>query len=142
MRHNVKKIKFNSGKDANRSLVRKLAVNFLDNGYLQTTLPKAKVLKTFIERMVTKMKVRSESNKNFLLKHLGSVKVVKDGFERVGPALVKIQGGYVRIVKIGTRTNDGSLVARVEWSYPVVKEIVKKTVKKVKQEKAKEVEKK
>jgi len=130
MRHKVKKIKFNFGKDANRALIRKLAVNFLDKGYLQTTLAKAKVLKSHLEKLVTKMKLKSEANKNFLLKYLASKKVVDDGFTRVGPALFKIQGGYVRIIKLGPRSSDGSPMAKVEWAYPVVKEIVKKETKK------------
>lgn len=121
MRHRVKKIKFNFGKDANKALIRKLAINFLDKGYLQTTLTKAKILKSYIEKLVTKMKIKNESNKNYLLKYLGNKKIVEDGFDRIGPALLKVQGGYVRIIKIGTRNNDGSLLAKIEWVYPVVK---------------------
>lgn len=132
MRHGVKKIKFNFGKDANKALIRKLAVNFLDKGYLQTTLSKAKVLKPHLEKLVTKMKSKSESNKNFLLRYLSDKKIVDDGFERIGPALSKVQGGYVRIIKLGMRGSDGSFMAKVEWAYPVVKEEKTLKVKKVK----------
>lgn len=121
MRHKVKKIKFNFGKDANRSLMRKLAVNFLNKGYLETTFTKAKAVKSYIEKLITKMKIKNESNKNYLLKYLGNKKIVEDGFNRVGPALSKIQGGYVRIIKLGIRNSDGSLLAKIEWAYPVVK---------------------
>jgi len=122
MRHKVKKIKFNFGKDANKALMKKLAVNFLDKGYLETTLAKAKVLKSHLERLIFKMKLKNEANKNFLLKYLNNKKIVDDGFERIGPALSKIQGGYVRIMKLGVRSGDGSFMAKVEWAYPVVKE--------------------
>ncbi len=122
MRHRVKKIKFNFGHDANKQLLRKLAVNFLANGRLQTTLSKAKVLKPHLERLVTKMKTRNEANKNYLLRYLGDYKTVVDGFDRVGPALSKINGGYVRIVKLGPRNDDGAPLAKIEWVYPVVKE--------------------
>lgn len=121
MRHKVKKIKFNFGKDANKSLIRKLAINFLDKGYLQTTITRAKAVKSYIEKLITKMKTKNESNKNYLLKYLGNKKIVEDGFNRVGPALSKIQGGYVKIIKVGMRNSDGSLLAKIEWAYPVVK---------------------
>ena len=129
MRHNVKKIKFNEGRDANRMLMRKLVVNFLNHGYLQTTLAKAKAMKPRVEKLITKMKVKNEANKNILLRYLGDSKVVADGFDRVGPALAKINGGYVRIVKLGSRNDDGAPLAKVEWAYPVVKEEKKLEVK-------------
>ncbi len=135
MRHRVKKIKFTSGIDANRMLMRKLAVNFLSKGYLQTTLIKARALKTHIEKLVSKMKVKSESNKNYLLRYLAETKIVNDGFDRVGPALNKIKGGYVRVIKIGMRSADGASMAKVEWVYPVLKEEEKLKVKKPKDEK-------
>ncbi|MBI5127603.1 50S ribosomal protein L17 [Candidatus Roizmanbacteria bacterium] len=129
MRHGVKKIKFTSGIDANRMLMRKLAVNFLSKGYLQTTLIKAKALKTHLEKLVSKMKVKNESNKNYLLRYLAETKIVNDCFDRVGPALEKIRGGYVRIIKVGMRSADGSSMAKVEWAYPVLKEEKKTQVK-------------
>lgn len=123
MRHQSNKIKFNSGRDANRMLMRKLAVSFLDHGYLQTTLAKAKTLKPHLEKLVTKMKIKNEANKNFLLRYLGDIKIVNDGFDRVGQALERVIGGYVRVIKQGMRNDDGAPLARVEWAYPVVKSV-------------------
>lgn len=125
MRHRVKKIKFNWGKDANRMLMRKLAINFLSKGYLQTTLSKAKALRPYLEKLVFKMKVKSEANKNYLLRYLGDEKIVNNGFKIIGPALSKINGGYIRIVKMNMRNADGATMARITWVYPVVLEEVK-----------------
>lgn len=135
MRHGVKKIKFNFGRDANKMLMRKLAVNFLSKGYLETTLAKAKSLKTHLEKLISKMKSRNEANKNFLLRYLANSDVVEDAFNRVGPALSKIVGGYVRVIKRGLRSSDGSLMAKVEWAYPVVSEEMNKP-KKINKEKS------
>lgn len=131
MRHGVKKTKFNFGYDANRMLMRKLAVSFLAQGYLKTTITKAKKLKSFLERLVTKMKARTESNKNILLHYLGNNKVVEDGFNRIGPAVSKISGGFVRVIKLRMRSSDGSLMARVEWAYPLINEEKKTEIKNV-----------
>ena len=132
MRHGVKKIKFNYGRDANRMLLRKLAVNFLSKGALVTTLAKAKALRPYLEPLVSKMKTTSEANRNYLLRFLGNEKVIKSGFEVVGPALSKVSGGYIRIIKMGMRSADGATMAKVEWAYPVILEVDKPEVKKVK----------
>lgn len=129
MRHGVKKIKFNWGKDANKMLMRKLAVNFLSKGYLQTTLSKAKALRPYLEKLVSKMKVKSEANKNYLLRYLGDEKIVNNGFKVIGPALSKINGGYVRIIKMNIRSTDGATMTKIVWVYPVVLEEVKKIKK-------------
>lgn len=135
MKHRVKKTKFNSGRDANKMLMRKLAVNFLAKGYLETTVSKVKALRPYLEKLVFKMKTRSEANKNYLLRYLGDIKVVENGFKIIGPAMSKINGGFIKIVNTGMRSSDGSLMSKIQWSQPVVLEAVKPKVKKVKDEK-------
>lgn len=117
----MKKIKFDYGRDANRMLMRKLAVSFLSKGRLQTTLAKAKVLRPYLEKMVSKMKIKSEANKNYLLKFLGDQEIINTGFDTIGKALSSVNGGYVRIVKLGMRGTDGAQIAKIEWVYPVKK---------------------
>lgn len=132
MRHGVKKTKFRSGRDANRMLMRKLALNFLAHGKLTTTITKAKVLKTYMEQLTEKAKERKESNKNYLLRRLANVSVVNRMFDEVGPSVKEVTGGYVRIVKLGERDSDGALMARVQWTKPVLaitQEVAKPEVK-------------
>jgi large subunit ribosomal protein L17 len=122
MRHGVKKFKFGSGIDANRALARKLAVNFFLKGKLSTTLPKAKAIKPVIERLVEKMKVRTEANVNYLKSKLDSKEVIEIAYRDISPVIAKVNGGYVRIVKLGQRESDGAETARIEWVYPVIKQ--------------------
>lgn len=122
MRHGVKKIKFSNGIDANRALVRKLVVNFFLKGKLTTTLPKAKAIKPVIERLVEKMKVRSEANVNYLTKKLDSKEVMEIAYRDINPVISKINGGYVRIIKLGKRESDAAEVGRIEWVYPIIKQ--------------------
>jgi large subunit ribosomal protein L17 len=122
MRHRVKKIKFSDGIDANRALVRKLAVNFFLKGKLTTTLFKAKTMKPVIERLVEKMKVKTESNVNYLKQKLDSRAVITMAFKDISPVIGKINGGYVRVIKLGKRGSDGAEMGRIEWVYPVVKQ--------------------
>ncbi len=121
MRHRDKKIKFRSGKDANKMLVRKLLVNFFFNGKIETTLGRAKVVKSLVDKLVKKIIVKNEANKNYLLKILDDQKLIVRLFKETGPILKdKPGGGYVKIVKLLNRDSDGADVARVEWVYPVL----------------------
>lgn len=131
MRHRVKKIKFSDGIDANRAIVRKLAVNFFLKGKLTTTLAKAKVMKPIIERLIEKMKVKTESNLNYLKQKLNSNEVIKIAYDNISPVIGKISGGYIRIVKLGKRDSDGAEVGRIDWVYPVVLKEEKKKGKKL-----------
>jgi len=137
MRHRVKKIKFKGGYDATRSLIKKLAYNFLTRGKIKTTLAKAKALKSTIEKLVEKMKEDNEKNRNFFLSYFGGKrKLLPLFFNLIGPVFKDIQGGYVRILKLGQRDSDGAQEALVEWTKPIVypKE-EKKKKEKVKKEK-------
>ena len=122
MRHRVKKIKFSDGYDANRALTRKLAVNFFLKGKLTTTLAKAKAIKPVIEKLIEKMKVKAESNLNYLKQKLDSNKVIEVAYKDISPVIEKINGGYIRIIKLGKRNSDGAEMGRVEWAYPIIKQ--------------------
>jgi len=122
MRHRVKKIKFSNGVDANRALVRKLAVNFFLKGKLLTTLSRAKAMKPVIEKLIEKMKVKTESNLNYLKQKLDDKEVLKIAYRDISPVIEKINGGYIRIIKLGRRESDGAETARIEWVYPIIKQ--------------------
>ena len=122
MRHRVKKIKFSNGIDANRALTRKLAVNFFLKGKLTTTLSKAKAIKPVIEKLIEKMKVKTESNLNYLKQKLDNKEVLEIAYKDISPVIAKINGGYIRVVKLGKRESDGAEVGRIEWVYPIIKQ--------------------
>ncbi len=120
MRHRVNKIRFKQGKDATRMLVRKLTVNFLTHSRIETTLKRAKVLKSVIEKLVEKAKVESEANKNKLLSAFNDKRLVDKMFKEIGKAMKDKVGGYVRIVRLGSGRDDGAEMARLEWAHPIV----------------------
>ncbi|MEK7097084.1 MAG: 50S ribosomal protein L17 [Patescibacteria group bacterium] len=122
MRHGVKKLKFSNGVDANRAIVRKLALNFFLNGKLATTLSRAKAIKPVIERLIEKMKVRTEANVNYLKHKLNNLEVIEIAYKDISPVISKINGGYIRVIKLGQRESDGAEKARIEWVYPIIKQ--------------------
>jgi len=122
MKHRVKKIKFSAGIDANHALVKKLAVNFFLKGKLTTTLSRAKAIKPVIEKLIEKMKVKTESNLNYLKQKLDNKEILEIAYKDIGPVIAKINGGYVRVIKLGRRESDGAEIGRIEWVYPIIKQ--------------------
>lgn len=125
MRHGILKTKFGAGKDAEDMLMRKLSYNFLMNGSLKTTVKKAKVLKQHIDRLVEKMKVKSEANTNILKQYIVHEDLIAKLYEQIPAVLGEIKGGYTRIQKLQVRYSDGAPMARIAWSRPIVLETKK-----------------
>lgn len=120
MKHGIKKIKFNNGQDANQALIKKLTINFIESGKISTTLSKAKVLKSRIDRLVYKAAQGRESDKNVLLKHLGSTSMVAHMMKVVGPSFAGQASGFTKLYRVGPRQGDNAEIARLEWVRPIV----------------------
>ena len=135
MKHRTKLIKFHSGKDSNKMILRKMMTNFFTHSHIVTTERRGKILKRFLDIAVAKTREESESNKNYLLQYFPSKTFVATLFAQVGPAVKDIVGGYVRVVRMNQRDNDGSMMVRVEWAHPVVVDWGGKKVKAEKPEK-------
>lgn len=132
MNHKTNKIKFGLGQDANSMLMRKLMYNFLRDARITTTEAKAKALKTYLDRVVSKTKEKTEANKNYLLKYFNDKKIISVLFDQVGPAIAKINGGFVKIVRLNKRENDATMMVQVLWAHPVVIDWEDKKVAEVK----------
>ncbi|MBI3619699.1 50S ribosomal protein L17 [Candidatus Roizmanbacteria bacterium] len=125
MWHAVKKLKFKQGQDAGEMLLRKLAANFLEHGRMITTLKRAKAVGQVIDRLSEKAKEVNEANKNYILKQMGPGRALSILFKEIGPVIKEKKGSYVRITRMGLRESDSAEMARVEWVYPIVKEVAK-----------------
>lgn len=132
MRHKVKKIKVKFGKDANKMLMRKLLKNFLKEGKIITTNTKAKLLKSFIDKIVFRVREDNEKNRRYIMKHIGNdKKLINFLFKNVGETFKDIIGGYVKVKRLIERSSDGSLMVQVNWSKPVLLDNDKKEKNKI-----------
>lgn len=122
MRHAVKKFKFSHGQDANQMLLRKLIYNFIIKGKITISKAKAKLLKSKIDRLISKAKEKTEANKNVLLKLTGNIKVVEILFEKIAPVFKERKSGFTRTITLGQRRSDASDMVQLEWIQPVVLE--------------------
>lgn len=123
MKHRLGKKKFGNGYDANKMLMRQLCRNFFLEQKTTTTKERAKAMQIVIEKMVSKAKVKSEANKNEMLKYFGEQAIVEKLFETVGPAFEKINGGYTKVSLIAQRKSDGAMMAQITWAHPLTKAV-------------------
>lgn len=119
MKHQVKKIKFRCGKDANRALMRKLCVNFISNGSLTTTEAKAKAVKSLLDKVVSRAAEGTEASKRFILQQIGRKDLANALMDKVGPKVKDIRGGYVSLKRAHVRVNDGSQMVVVRWAHDI-----------------------
>jgi len=98
-----------------RALLKNLANSLILYERIQTTEAKAKALKPYIEKMITRAKVDNLQNRRELLRVLPTKNAVKKIFEVLGPKYKDRAGGYVRIVKLEPRKGDGAKMAMIEF---------------------------
>ncbi|MGL4367146.1 MAG: 50S ribosomal protein L17 [Brevinemataceae bacterium] len=115
MRHGKKVAKLSRTKSARSALFRNLAQSFFKYESIKTTLPKAKALRPYIEKLVTKAKSNSLHNRRLVLQKIYDKQVVSKLFENIAPRFLTRNGGYLRIIKLGQRQTDGAEMAIVEF---------------------------
>ena len=97
---------------------RSMLVSLLKNGSIKTTLAKARVLRPFTERMITRAKRLNESNNEVAvirrLKKDLPLSAVRDLIERA-KSYGNREGGYVRVVKLVARKSDAAEMALVQF---------------------------
>ena len=115
MRHHNVVRKFGRKTGQRQALFRSLALNLVTHGRITTTEAKAKELRPFIEKLITRGKNESISVRRTLISRLGSATLVKKLVEEISKKYKERMGGYTRIVKLGQRQGDASPMALIEF---------------------------
>ena len=133
MRHRVYGRKLGRKTNHRKAMFRNMAVALFTHGQITTTVPKAKALRPFVEKLITMAKKGDLHNRRRAISALGgdknmmvdeegdgiernrfgelkkAPKIVKHLFEEVAPRYEDRQGGYTRIIRLGTnRLGDGT----------------------------------
>ncbi len=115
MRHHNVVRKFGRKTDQRKALLRSLAENLVAHGKVVTTEAKAKELRPFIEKLVTKGKKADLSSRRIIGSKLGTPSAVKKLTDEISKKYGERKGGYTRIVKLGNRGGDASPMALIEF---------------------------
>lgn len=114
MRHRKSGKKLSRNSSHRKAMFRNMAVSLVDHEMIETTLPKAKELRRFVEPIITLSKSDSVSNRRLAFDRLRSKKVVGKLFTVLGQRYQTRPGGYLRILKCGFRAGDNAPMALVE----------------------------
>ena len=114
MRHN-KAINHLGRKSGHRkALLSNMAASLILNKRIQTTVAKAKALKTYVEPLITKSKDDSTHSRRVVFSYLKNKEAVTELFRTVAPKIADRPGGYTRVLKTGFRQGDGADMALIE----------------------------
>ena len=123
MRHNVAHRKLGRVTEHRVAMLRNQAIDLLRHERIETTMPKAKELRPFVERLITVAKRGAAASavhgrtlhaRRLVLSELADKDVVGKLFETLVPRFADRPGGYTRILRVGFRRGDGSEVAQIE----------------------------
>lgn len=104
------------GRDtAHRTAMLRAMVTFLlENGKIETTLYRAKDVRSLTEKMITLAKENNLHNKRLAMAFITKEDVVKKLFDEIAPKYAQSNGGYTRIMKLGPRRGDAAEMAIIE----------------------------
>ena len=107
MKHGLKQRKLNRTSSHRLALLKNLSISLIKHETITTTTEKAKELRPFVEKLVTKAKVNNLSNKRFILSKLfNNEEACKKLFDEISVKHKNRNGGYTRIIKKGNRFGD------------------------------------
>ena len=115
MRHHSSKRKFGREMVQRDALMRSLSRNLINEGKIKTTLPKAKSLRPFIEKLITKAKTDALAARRLVMRRIMGEKEVKTLFADIAPKYKSRNGGYTRIIRLPLRDLDSAPMAMIEF---------------------------
>jgi large subunit ribosomal protein L17 len=95
-------------------IIANLATSLFEHGRITTTEAKARVLRPFAEKLITKAKKGDLHNRRQVLSTIRDKGVVHTLFEEIAPRFAERPGGYTRITKVGPRKGDNAPMAVIE----------------------------
>lgn len=114
MRHGKSGRKLGVTTTHRKAMFANMAVALLKHEQISTTLPKAKELRGFVEKLITLAKKGTLANRRLAHSRLRDDVMLKKLFEVIGPRYKERQGGYTRVLKAGFRYGDNAPLAIIE----------------------------
>jgi large subunit ribosomal protein L17 len=114
-RHGYQGTKFHRERDQREALVKGLAESLIIYGSIETTLPKAKAVVPYVERLITKAKKGDLHNRRQVIAALQQISTANKLVDEIAPKLGARDSGYFRIKRTVTRRGDNADMARVSF---------------------------
>ena len=114
MRHKYSGRKLNRTSSHRSAMFKNMMASLIEHEEIKTTLPKAKELRGFVERLITISKIDTVAKRRIVFSRIRSKDAVKKLFSELGPRFKNRPGGYLRILKCGFRAGDKAPMAIVQ----------------------------
>ena len=114
MRHNKKFNHLSRTASHRAAMLSNMAVSLIMHKRITTTLAKAKALKKYVEPLITKSKDDTTNSRRVAFSYLQDKEAIKELFKTVAEKVATRPGGYTRIIKLGTRKDDGAQICFIE----------------------------
>lgn len=139
MRHGDKVKKLSRIKSHREAMLANMVISLLTHRMIKTTTSKAKALRPVADRLITFGKKGDLAAKREAFRILRDHNLVKKLFEEIAPQFASRNGGYTRVLRLGTRLGDGASLSLVELltAKPLIEKEKKGKKAKVKEEEVK-----
>lgn len=133
-RHGYKGRKFHRERDQRSALIKSMAESLIIHEKIETTLPKAKELSPYVEKLITKAKKGDLHNRRLVISKLSTVTSAHKLVDEIAPKLTGRNSGHLRIERTKMRRGDNAQLATISFvddlkSAPVAKAAdIKKSV--------------
>jgi len=114
-RHGYKGRKFGRERDQRRALLKGLATSLIENGKVETTLPKAKEIVPYVEPLITKAKSGSLHDRRQIIAALSTLTAAHKLVDDIAPKLTGRNSGHLRITRTTLRVGDNTQMATVSF---------------------------
>jgi large subunit ribosomal protein L17 len=117
MKHHKTIRKFGRERDQRVALLRSLARSLILHEKIKTTEARAKELRPFVEKLITKSKTDTLAARRLVTADLGNQLVtMRKLFTTLGPRFKERHGGYTRVTKLGRSGDDARAMAQIEFT--------------------------
>ena len=100
--------------DHRTAMLRAMVTFLLENGKIETTVTRAKEVRSMTEKYITLAKENNLHNRRQALAFITKDEVVKKLFDEIAPKYADVNGGYCRIIKTGPRRGDAAEMCIIE----------------------------
>lgn len=114
-RHGYQGRKFGRERDQRRALMKGLATSLVLHGKIETTLPKAKELSPYIEKLITKAKRGDLASRRQVIAGLGNIDASYKLVDEIAPQLTGRVSGHVRVTRTSERVGDNAQMATISF---------------------------
>lgn len=114
MRHRKRTFKLGRTGSHRSAMLANMACSLFTEGRIKTTLPKAKGLRSFAEKLITLSKKGTLHSRRLAASRMRQPEAVQYLFDELAPVFAERAGGYTRIIKLGRRLGDGAEMCYIE----------------------------